>query len=128
MLTTEGTEKEDTEEGDAEDGGRTGKAPEQTQEEEQKDASPGDNPKGQEGPKERERRHVPGGTWLSQGPGRSGAEIDEAEMLIFIADSLPPLLDPVVAEQLGVEVRVQEVQGAIKEMAGGKVPGTDACP
>ncbi|KAJ1106822.1 hypothetical protein NDU88_004220 [Pleurodeles waltl] len=54
--------KEDVEEGGAEDGGRTEKAPEQAQEEEQKDASPGDIPKGQEGPKERERCHVPGGT------------------------------------------------------------------
>ncbi|KAJ1127252.1 hypothetical protein NDU88_005655 [Pleurodeles waltl] len=65
-LTTEDSEKEDAEEGDAEEGGRTGKAPERTQENEQKDTSPGDNPKGQEGPEERERHHVPGGMWLSQ--------------------------------------------------------------
>ncbi|KAJ1120106.1 hypothetical protein NDU88_008281 [Pleurodeles waltl] len=65
-FTKEDAEKEDAEEGDAEDGGRTEKAPEQAQEKEQKDASPGDNPKGQEGPEEHERRHVPGATWLSQ--------------------------------------------------------------
>ncbi|KAJ1213293.1 hypothetical protein NDU88_000931 [Pleurodeles waltl] len=53
-------------EGEAERGGRAEKAPDQAQEEEQKDASPGDNPKGRKGPEERERRHVPGGTWPSQ--------------------------------------------------------------
>ncbi|KAJ1218616.1 hypothetical protein NDU88_006194 [Pleurodeles waltl] len=65
-LTTEDAEKEDAEEGDAEKGGRTRKPPGRTQEEEQKDTSPGDTSTGQEGPEECERRHVPGGTWLSQ--------------------------------------------------------------
>ncbi|KAJ1126998.1 hypothetical protein NDU88_005404 [Pleurodeles waltl] len=65
-LTTEDAEKEDAEEGDAEKGGRTRKPPGRTKEEEQKDTSPGDNSTGQEGPEERERRHVPRGTWLSQ--------------------------------------------------------------
>ncbi|KAJ1114744.1 hypothetical protein NDU88_002975 [Pleurodeles waltl] len=58
--------KEDAKEGEAELGGRIEKAPNRAQEEEQKDTSLGDNPKGREGPEERERRHVPGGTWLSQ--------------------------------------------------------------
>ncbi|KAJ1114743.1 hypothetical protein NDU88_002974 [Pleurodeles waltl] len=53
--------KEDAKEGEAERRGRAEKAPDQAQEEEQKDTSPGDNPKGREGPEEHERHHVPGG-------------------------------------------------------------------
>ncbi|KAJ1154811.1 hypothetical protein NDU88_007554 [Pleurodeles waltl] len=42
------------------------------QEEEQSEASSEDNPKGREGPEEPERRHVPGGMWLSQPSGTLG--------------------------------------------------------
>ncbi|KAJ1088199.1 hypothetical protein NDU88_001358 [Pleurodeles waltl] len=37
-----------------------------------------DTATGQDGPKERERRHVPWGTWLSQRPGRDGRDSGEA--------------------------------------------------
>ncbi|KAJ1176978.1 hypothetical protein NDU88_002245 [Pleurodeles waltl] len=58
--------KEDAKEEGAEHGGGAEKRADHAQEEEQKEASPGDNPKGLEDPEEPERRHVPGGTWLSQ--------------------------------------------------------------
>ncbi|KAJ1142036.1 hypothetical protein NDU88_008364 [Pleurodeles waltl] len=59
--------KEDAKEEGAERGGGTEERPDHKQEEEQKEASSEDNPKGREGPEEPERRHIPGGTWLSQG-------------------------------------------------------------
>ncbi|KAJ1097096.1 hypothetical protein NDU88_002223 [Pleurodeles waltl] len=58
--------REDAKEEGAEHGGGAEKRADSAQEEEQKEASPGDNPKGREGPEEPEHRHVPGGTWLSQ--------------------------------------------------------------
>ncbi|KAJ1201996.1 hypothetical protein NDU88_005800 [Pleurodeles waltl] len=68
----EEVEKEDAKEEEAEHGGRAEKRPDQPQEEEPKNASPGETPKGREGPEEPERRHVPGGTWLSQSSGTLG--------------------------------------------------------
>ncbi|KAJ1140621.1 hypothetical protein NDU88_006970 [Pleurodeles waltl] len=54
------------EEAEAERGAGAEKRPDHTEEAEQPEANPGDKPKGREGPEEPERRHVPGGTWLSQ--------------------------------------------------------------
>ncbi|KAJ1104080.1 hypothetical protein NDU88_001495 [Pleurodeles waltl] len=58
--------KDHKEEGEAECGAGAEKRPDHTEEAEQAEASPGDKPKGREGPEEPERRHVPGGTWLRQ--------------------------------------------------------------
>ncbi|KAJ1097095.1 hypothetical protein NDU88_002222 [Pleurodeles waltl] len=58
--------REDAKEEGAEHGGGAEKRADRAQEEEQKEASLGDNPKGREGPEEPERSHIPGGTWLSQ--------------------------------------------------------------
>ncbi|KAJ1154940.1 hypothetical protein NDU88_007679 [Pleurodeles waltl] len=53
------------------------------------------------------------------------AEIDESEVLRYIADSSTLMLDPAVTECLRAEITVQELWGVIKEMARSKVPGTD---
>ncbi|KAJ1217783.1 hypothetical protein NDU88_005373 [Pleurodeles waltl] len=58
--------KTDAEEGDAENGRRRETSTTQTKKEEPTETHPGDTIMGQEGPEELERRHVPGGTWLSQ--------------------------------------------------------------
>ncbi|KAJ1151177.1 hypothetical protein NDU88_003964 [Pleurodeles waltl] len=56
---------EDTEEEDAEKGGRRQNPSRGPQEKEQKNPSPGDTTTGKEGPEERKLRHVPGGTCLN---------------------------------------------------------------
>ncbi|KAJ1177137.1 hypothetical protein NDU88_002399 [Pleurodeles waltl] len=63
--------REDAKEEGAERRGGTEKRSDRAQEEEQKEASSEDNPKGREGPEEPERHHAPGGTWLSQPPNYS---------------------------------------------------------
>ncbi|KAJ1110094.1 hypothetical protein NDU88_007449 [Pleurodeles waltl] len=65
-LITEDAEGEDVEEDDTDKRGRTPNPSRRTQEEDQKNPSPGDNTTGKEGPEEREHRHIPGGTWLNK--------------------------------------------------------------
>ncbi|KAJ1196914.1 hypothetical protein NDU88_000777 [Pleurodeles waltl] len=66
LRTRGAAEKEDAKEKGAERGDGPEERPDHKSEEEQKEASSEDTPKGREGPEEPERRHAPGGTWLSQ--------------------------------------------------------------
>ncbi|KAJ1163803.1 hypothetical protein NDU88_004255 [Pleurodeles waltl] len=60
------SEKEDAKEKRTGRGGDLEKRPDHEPEEERTETHSEDNPKGRDGPEEPERRHVPGGTWLSQ--------------------------------------------------------------
>ncbi|KAJ1207464.1 hypothetical protein NDU88_002855 [Pleurodeles waltl] len=56
----------DAEEGEAENGRRRETSTTQTKKGEPTETDPGDTITGEEGPEELKRRHIPGGTWLSQ--------------------------------------------------------------